>query len=222
MSRGSHLARCNIAAKLLTLIAPLLVLAASTIPAPIAVSPSQYWEGNDGLWSTFTLQIGTPEQYIRVLISTAGNQAWAILPEGCTNSYLPNCADLRGSTFNPNTSSTWILNNYYDLHIESNLGIVENGEFGFERLGMGWKGSNGPILEHQIVAGISTNDFWLGYLGLNPRPTNFTNFRDPQQSFMQTLKNKSMIPSLSWSYTAGAAYRKFPIYCFGEKFADVQ
>lgn len=72
---------------------------------------------------------------------------------------------------------------------------------------MGWKGSNGPILEHQIVAGISTNDFWLGYLGLNPRPTNFTNFRDPQQSFMQTLKNKSMIPSLSWSYTAGAAYR---------------
>jgi len=205
-------ALCNTATILLTLITVPLVVTASTTPAPIVISPSQYWEGNDGLWSTFTLQIGTPAQDGRVLISTAGNQAWAILPQGCANSYLSNCVDSRGGSFNPNASSSWIMNNYYDLHLESNLGIVDTGEFGFERLGIGWQGSNSPTLEHQIVAGISTNDFWLGTFGLNPRPTNFSGFTDPQTSFMQSLKNKSMIPSLSWSYTAGAAYRNMPTH----------
>lgn len=42
---------------------------------------------------------------------------------------------------------------------------------------------------------------------MNPRPTNFTNQNDPQQSFLQLLKNSSDIPSLSYSYNAGAPYR---------------
>lgn len=46
-----------------------------------------------------------------------------------------------------------------------------------------------------------------GLIGLNPRPTNFTNFTDPVPSFLSTLKNRSMIPSLSWAYTAGNQYR---------------
>jgi hypothetical protein len=42
---------------------------------------------------------------------------------------------------------------------------------------------------------------------LNPRTTNLTSQNDPQQSFMQLLKNESVIPSLSYSYNAGAPYR---------------
>lgn len=50
-------------------------------------------------------------------------------------------------------------------------------------------------------------DFFLGELGLNPRPTNFTTFNDPQTSFLSLLYEQSFIPSLSYSYTAGAQYR---------------
>ena len=145
---------------------------------------------------------------MRVLISTAGTSTWVVLPEGCTTDGPTNCADLRGVEFNINASSTWQFNNYYDLDLESNLGLIDSGEFGYDTVGLGWQGSGGPTLEHQVVAGIATSDFWLGSFGITPRPTNFTNFTDPQPSFVQTLKNQSMTPSLSWSYTAGAQYRE--------------
>lgn len=48
-----------------------------------------------------------------------------------------------------------------------------------------------------------------GISGLNTQPVNFTtlgNFSSP--SFLTTLKSSGLIPSLSWSYTAGAIYRK--------------
>ena len=48
-----------------------------------------------------------------------------------------------------------------------------------------------------------------GAFGLNTQPVNFTslgNFSAP--SFLTTLKDQGHIPSLSWSYTAGAKYRK--------------
>ena len=59
--------------------------------------------------------------------------------------------------------------------------------------------------EHRI--GIATKDFYLGIFALGPKPTNFTSFDDPQPSYMWSLKNQSLIPSLSWGYTAGAPYQ---------------
>jgi Eukaryotic aspartyl protease len=44
-------------------------------------------------------------------------------------------------------------------------------------------------------------------LGLNPRPTNFTDLNHPQTSYVSLLKEQNYIPSLSYSYTAGAQYR---------------
>lgn len=49
-----------------------------------------------------------------------------------------------------------------------------------------------------------------GIFGLNDQPVNFTslgNFTSP--SLFTTLKNEKKIPSLSWSYTAGAKYRTY-------------
>jgi hypothetical protein len=74
-------------------------------------------------------------------------------------------------------------------------------------VGLGYLGSGGPVVNSSIVAGVNGTEFYLGILGLNPRPTNFTTQNDPQPSFMQLLKNESDIPSLSYSYTAGAPYR---------------
>lgn len=182
------------------------------IPAPIAVAPSQDFVGNDGPWSSFALQIGTPAQDVEVFVSTAGYQTWAVVPQGCTSSDPPNCANLRGSEFLPSQSSSWTQNNVttngtFTLGLETNLGYTGNGEFGYDTIVLGWQGSGGPSLDQQIIAGIATKEFYLGIFGLNPRPTNFTNFNDPVPSYMSTLKQKSMIPSLSWSYTAGNQYR---------------
>jgi hypothetical protein len=147
------------------------------------------------------------------LISTASSYTSVVLSEGCLADGPSNCADLRGGAFNINASSTWQFKNYYDLELESNLGYSDAGEFGFDRVGIDWQGSGGPVLDHQVVGGIALTDFWLGEFGLTPRPTNFTNFNEPHPSFIQTLKNQSMIPSLSWSYTAGAPYREYVCPC---------
>ncbi|KAK6582505.1 hypothetical protein PZA11_004913 [Diplocarpon coronariae] len=63
------------------------------------------------------------------------------------------------------------------------------------------------IVEHCEGPGIATKDFILGEFGIGPKPTNFTSFQDPQPSFMWSLRNQSMIPSISWGYTAGARYQ---------------
>ena len=86
-----------------------------------------------------------------------------------------------------------------------------NGQYGHEIISLGYPGSGGPTLTQQVVAQIAAPDFFLGAFGLDPAPSNFTNLNDPQPSFLWTLASKSMIPSLSWAYTAGAAYSGLPI-----------
>lgn len=53
-----------------------------------------------------------------------------------------------------------------------------------------------------------TSPYWIvGELGLNPRPTNFTTFNDRATSLLTLLLDQNKIPSLTYSYTAGAKYR---------------
>ena len=185
---------------------------ASSPPEPIVIPPSQDFDGNDGPWSSFYLEIGSPAQYVKVLISTASYQTWAVVPQGCVASDPPDCAALRGGQLIPNRSSTWKynsanVNGTFTLGLETNLGYSGNGDYGYDTVVLGYQGSNGPSLEQQTIAGIATKEFYLGIFGLNPRSTNFSTFDDPVPSYMATLKSRSMIPSLSWSYTAGNQYR---------------
>lgn len=51
-------------------------------------------------------------------------------------------------------------------------------------------------------------DGFSGILGLNTQPVNYStigNFSAP--SLFATLRSQQLIPSLSWSFTAGAKYR---------------
>ena len=183
------------------------------LPAPIVVPASQDFDGNDGPWSSFTLQVGSPPQNLKVLISTAGYQTWVVHPQGCAPIDPSDCAILRGGNFIAEESTTWTNNTVHEnstftLGLERNLGYGGHGLYGYDRVQLGWQGSGGPSLDQQIVAGIATKDFYLGVFGLTPRPTNFTNFNNPIPSYMENLKNRSLIPSLSWSYTAGNQYRK--------------
>lgn len=171
-------------------------------------------DGDDGPWSSFILQIGTPPQVVRTLISTASTQTWAVAPEGCIASDPSNCPDMRGRIYNLNDSSSWVPNlanattEIYDLGLEANLGYAGVGQYGFDNITLGVKGMGGPSLQNQTLAAISTTDFWMGVFGVNPRSSNFTTYNDPIPSYMQNLRSQSLIPSTSWAYTAGNQYSK--------------
>jgi hypothetical protein len=177
--------------------------------------PADYFrDGNDGPWSSFAIQIGTPPQTCKVLISTASSQIWAVTPEGCVSGDPIECQMQRGEFYNYNQSSTYTPNlsnvssSIYGLDLESSLGYSGRGRYGFDDITLGWQGSGGPTLKNQTVAGIATKTFFMGLFGLTPRPSNFTNFNNPIPSFMQNIRNQSMIPSISWAYTAGNQYRE--------------
>ncbi|KAI9701830.1 MAG: hypothetical protein M1836_001174 [Candelina mexicana] len=184
------------------------IVGRATIPAPIVIPASQYWEGNDGPWSSFQLRVGTPEQYPRVLVSTNGISTWVVLPStGCGLNDTA-CAISRGTLFNPNTSSTWSDQGVYNLDRELNLDYTGNADYGLEKVGLGLDNAAGPSLDSMVVAAFQDNVYYyMGLFGLSPLPTNFTTFNDPQPSFLTTLRKKNLIPSLSWGYTAGAQYR---------------
>jgi hypothetical protein len=58
------------------------------------------------------------------------------------------------------------------------------------------------------VAGIATKEFFMGVFGLTPRPSNFTSFNEPIPSYLENLRNQSLVPSTSWGYPAGNQYHK--------------
>jgi hypothetical protein len=151
---------------------------------------------------------------VRVLISTAATQTWVVLPQGCTTSDPSNCETSRGEFFLVNESSTWqpniadLNNSIYNLGLEGSLGYTGNGLYGFDDVVLGWPGSGGPTLKNQTVAGIATKEFYMGVFGLHPGTSNFTGWNDPIPSYMQNLRDQSLIPSISWSYTAGNQYRR--------------
>lgn len=97
------------------------------------------------------------------------------------------------------------------LLVESGLGVSGNAYYGFDTINPGLPGSDLPTVQNQVIAGIGTNEFWLGSLGLSPYPFNFSDFTEPQPSLLSTFFNQSLIPSLSWSYTAGAYYKSPPV-----------
>ncbi|KAI0019402.1 acid protease [Xylariomycetidae sp. FL0641] len=195
-------------------------------PKALEIGASQYFEGIDGPWSTFDLRVGTPEQDVRVLVSTASPESLVVLSQyGCSDAVFQgfpsgevpsDCAVSRGKLFNPNDSSTYQELGLYSINgdgvgLEANLGYSANAYFALENLGLGL---TGPSLENQTIAGIATAEpFYLGLFGLNTQPVNLSslgNYSAP--SFITTLKDQGQIPSLSWSYTAGAKYQLKQVY----------
>ncbi|KAF2163659.1 hypothetical protein M409DRAFT_57163 [Zasmidium cellare ATCC 36951] len=197
----------------------------NSVPAPVSIPPSEYWDGNDGQWSTFQIEVGTPSQLVRLLPSTsasAGTSIWVVLPQGCSEAnpelVYSTCANSRGNLFSSNESTTWSTNRLannglyeLDTYEESQLGLTGNADYGFDSIGL-LPGSSNAIASTELIAGIATDDFWLGSLGISPLPMNFTSLDEPVSSILENLRNTSFIPSTSWAYTAGAVYRQPPVF----------
>ena len=123
----------------------------------------------------------------------------------------PNCPQSRGALFDINASTSWQDKGIFALGVEVNLPDYttgfDNGHYGIDSLGLGLPGGPGVTLDNQVVAAVATKSFYLGYLGVIPRPTNFSSFADPHISFLSSLKEQNKIPSLTFAYSAGNQYR---------------
>jgi hypothetical protein len=164
------------------------------------------------------MRLGTPQQNVRVLVSTAAQMTLAVFSNyGCSLNVMEtipiDCANSRGLLFNNDTSSTWNTLGVYGFNggtavLEQNLGYSTNVLYGLESVGLGYSG-NGPMIDSMLLGGIVTaTPFYLGIFGLNNQPVNFStigNERSP--AYISALYSKNLIPSLSWSYTAGASYQ---------------
>lgn len=120
------------------------------------------------------------------------------------------CDQSRGGLYNASRSKSWDVLGNYSLSLEANLGYNENATYGFDTVALGLsKSTGGPTLQTQVVTGIATDDYYMGLFGLGHQGTNLTSFTEPHPSFLSDLKAKDLVPSLSWSYTAGAPYSKY-------------
>lgn len=148
-------------------------------------------------------------------MSTQVAETWVVAKEGCLNeaNEVPNCSSTRGELFNIAASNTWKDQQKWPLMAELNLGFsccddpnhYDAGDYGYDTLGISSKSNGNVTLDKQVVAAIATKDFYLGNLGLSPRAVN-QNIDQQSSSFLKSLKDQNKIPSLSYGYTAGAAY----------------
>lgn len=148
---------------------------------------------------------------MRVLISTASSKTVVVAPNGCPDSitkYISECVDQRGGVFTNTSSSTWKAQGYYGILVEENLGINRTAFFGNDTISLGLPGSGGPTLENQVLGTTIAAEFSVGFFGVNPKPLNWTTMEHGQPSYITTLKEKNIIPSVSFGYTAGNQYRK--------------
>lgn len=169
------------------------ISARTTIPLPLVIQPSEYWyiearppsgkrsltnlkrDGVDGIWSSFAVRIGQPAQSVRVMVSTNSPATMVVVPAGCTEqafqttatrSLPADCANARGTLFNPNSSITWDDQGDYGINadgvgFEANLGYSLAADYGLDTVGLDFA-SNGPTLDNQTVMGFATTSpFYL-------------------------------------------------------------
>jgi hypothetical protein len=192
----------------------------ASVPAPISVAPDQDWAGIDGAWNTFSLFVGDPQTNVRVGVSTASQQIWTVNYMACVrnvtdgsgkvvqvNKVDNDCLQSRGYTYNQTMSRSWRVKGYYRLWIEKWLGYQGNGLFGFDSVGLGFPGEQGPSVPNTTIGTLVSTNFWRGHIGLHHKPTNFSVFEDSIPSYLTTLFAQKSIPSLSFGYTAGSQYR---------------
>ena len=155
------------------------------------------------------MRVGTPPQLVNLLPSTLVSEDWVVGLQGCSSSNLENCVQLRGGDFDNSTSSSWDMiggGQPFSLGVELNLGISgqDGGYWGYDTVGLTASDGSGIVLDHQVVVEYLTTDFYVGILGLSAITSDVEN--NNQTTFLATLRKENKIPSLSYSYTAGAYY----------------
>ncbi|KAM5433532.1 hypothetical protein MferCBS31731_007038 [Microsporum ferrugineum] len=177
-----------------------LAAAAVSSTAPLSVTPSSNWIGYDGSWSSLSIRVGTPSQWLQVIPNTGSSETWVIGRGGCDATMR--CRKERGGLFLANASTTWAHVGLYELGSNLQLGDAGYGDYGYDVIGL----NNDASIADQVVSMVTTVKWWIGSLGLGITDTNFTD--ENKLSLLSSLvQNQSVVPSHSYGYTAGAFYQ---------------
>lgn len=195
--------------------------------------------------ATFILQIGSPPQEVHVLPSTSLSETLIVGPGGCPNSTDFSGVKFQTSKQEPKTACSDSRGKLYDLSVDnskaafdasnkSNISVYNveayqtlknfGGDFpayGFHsNVTIGYtqadiQASASQSIQLPLLQFYDPNYAWVGLLGIDPRPANFTSGTPPQtsmeKSLLQSLKDSGEIKSMSWAYTAGSYNRMFPL-----------
>lgn len=174
--------------------------------------------GDVGKWATFLISAGSPPTSLQVLPSTQVASTWVVAAEGCGKSDAANCTETRGGTYDVINSKNFNVSGLYGLGDEVILGYDGtdvNGTYGYDKLEI-QSNSASVSVDRQVIAAITTKEFYVGNLGLSSRPISFdSDNSNTSPSLLTSLKNQKLIPSLSYGYTAGASYRKMQWTTYG-------
>ncbi|KAL5119997.1 hypothetical protein ACEQ8H_002095 [Pleosporales sp. CAS-2024a] len=196
-----------------------------TIPEPKVLSPSGTFDGIDGKWSTFLINVAGDGQgqgqSFKVLISTSSPMT--VVPGQTDWCSTEDCAKSRG-VMNVGalgldiTQTPWYNPaGTYELPFSKAYGWSQSllspeftgnltGYWGTTTVGLGPASNESITIENQYVANSYSQDFFLGSLGLSALPISAEGATE--QSFLSGLASANFaIPSASYGFTAGAAYK---------------
>ncbi|KAH8624752.1 hypothetical protein IG631_20217 [Alternaria alternata] len=196
-------------------------------PTPYVLSPSGKFEGIDGSWSTFFINVGddgknnSNGQNFRVLISTSSPAT--LIPQEtdwCNEPNVEDCAASRGIMpfdgaqslgFDDTKSSTWQAAGTYTIPLppwfnKSELNGDANAVWGTDNVGLGESSPQSTMLSQQYVLKYTLSNFFMGSLGLAVGSTGPPSALKP--NFIDNFYGSAhKIASRSFGYTAGAYYR---------------
>ncbi|CAG8977976.1 hypothetical protein HYALB_00001857 [Hymenoscyphus albidus] len=171
--------------------------------APLSVTPSTNWYGYDGSWSAISLRVGTPQQWVDVMVDTVSSETWLIGPGGCPRNNSI-CIAARGEIYDLRTSSTWQDQGRFNLGVDARLGGKGYADYGLDDVTFD---PTGVTLKSTIIGSINTTQYLLGMFGLGIVAGKFQTVTS-LPAISGLVENASAIPSHSYGYTAGAKYQQ--------------
>jgi hypothetical protein len=114
------------------------------------------------------MQIGTPPQFLKMLVSTSNPETLVVDAEGCEAQDTKDCPTDRGSIFEPKNTSTWegfTGGATYPLDDHRGTHVRGNGTYGSDVVHITNRQVNADLemnLPQHIIAQMSTKDYFLG------------------------------------------------------------
>lgn len=182
-------------------------------PKPVVLDPSGTFDGNDGKWSTFYINIGSGNegngQNFKILISTSS--PLVLVPQQ-TEWCDEQCAKNRGILLYDNQQPLGAVDSQYwqkagtyvlpDTNRWSNESLA--GTWGLDNVGLGLSSKESLILAQRYVVKYTFEDLFLGSFGLTVGEVGPSG--GSKTTFLSEFVKSNQIASSSYGYTAGAYY----------------
>lgn len=177
-----------------------------------------YRDGPDGPWASYSINVGDS-------LGSGAGQTFRAFPgfslsivllllaaDFCSRSHLSDPACIARNAYQPNASQSWVSAGKIDPLLSSSLITLTKDNrtaqvqlYGTDNVGLGPSSAGSPILVNQTVAGVVSKSFFMALFGLSNTGVDLG--KGKTVTFLTEFRSIDMIPSISFSYTAGS-YRR--------------